>query len=516
MRRVRRPLKTALVVCLAAALALVAASQSAATANTGVSDTKALAPIAWSGPPVKNAVGDVVALPDGRAMAISVVKSFDGTSIVGTLESRFLSEGVWSAPTRIGQQLLQPEPWISVEASVDQDGRVLASFAFNSYDPPTTVKAATFQNGTWSLLPDLPGARRVAAQRWTSDGQPMLLVTTAREAQAYVVEGTSWKLLAETPADTYVRGAISPSGAFLLVDLDGSYGQGAVGFPYQVMTNGSWSERGIIRVPLDVASNVEVLLGPVEPIQVLISYTVLDQQYLKAFELSPSMTEVAAPNIDTWDGWLLLPTDQQTKVAFVSSSEDRGVHVSYKEGAGPWSPSQTLSWAGYPSSAYVGSPSRLLVASGGKVYLQQPDGLRLAVVNNRINDPDSDTRTFTFSSSGDEIVLWNSDYNEDSLRPLSVGSTRLVDPAPPGAVTSPVAQARKAGLTVRWKPPAQDGGSPIVGYEYRTSPRSAWVKTARLSVVITGLKAGKPVTVQIRPYNSVGYGPTTSVRGIPK
>lgn len=498
------------------ALALVAASQSAATANTGVSDTKALAPIAWSGPPVKNAVGDVVALPDGRAMAVSVTKSFDGTSIVGTLESRILSGGLWSAPTTIGQQVLPSEPWISVEASVNPDGRVLASFAFNAYDPPTTVMAAIFQNGSWTLLPALPGARRVAAQRWTPTGQPMLLVTTAGEAQAYVVEGTSWKLLADTPADTYVAGAISPSGAFLIVDLDGSYRQGEVGFPYQAMTNGVWSERGIIRVPLDVASNVNVLLGPIEPIQVLVSYTVLDQQYLKAFELAPTMTEVAAPNVDTWDGWLLLPTDQQTKVAFVSSSEDRGVHVSYKEGTGAWSPSQTLSWAGYPSSAYVGSPSRLLVASGGKVYLQQSDGLRLALVNNRINDPYSDTRTFTFSSSGNEIVLWNSDYNEDSLRPLSVGTTRLVDPGPPGAVTSPSAQARKAGLTVRWKPPAQDGGSPILGYEYRTSARSAWVKTARLSVAISGLKAGKPVTVQIRPYNSVGYGPTITVRGIPK
>lgn len=88
----------------------------------------------------------------------------------------------------------------------------------------------------------------------------------------------------------------------------------------------------------------------------------------------------------------------------------------------------------------------------------------------------------------------------------------------PGAVSG-FSKGRFAGsspkmrVTVRWKSPADDGGSAITGYRvrYGTGDRwTSWRTVSTPSLRLTGLRAGKKYVVQVRSVNAVGAGSRAS------
>ena len=90
----------------------------------------------------------------------------------------------------------------------------------------------------------------------------------------------------------------------------------------------------------------------------------------------------------------------------------------------------------------------------------------------------------------------------------------------PGAPTVTAALAQDRGLTVVWSAPANDGGSPVTGYEvrYRRTAQSAWVTVAwtggALQREITGLANGVFYSVAVRAANAAGAGPWSSAASV--
>ena len=88
----------------------------------------------------------------------------------------------------------------------------------------------------------------------------------------------------------------------------------------------------------------------------------------------------------------------------------------------------------------------------------------------------------------------------------------------PGVVSG-FSKGRYAGtspslrVTVRWQPPVDDGGSPVLRYRvrYGTGDRwKAWTSVESTSLRLTGLRAGKRYVVQVRAVNAAGAGPKAS------
>ena len=68
-------------------------------------------------------------------------------------------------------------------------------------------------------------------------------------------------------------------------------------------------------------------------------------------------------------------------------------------------------------------------------------------------------------------------------------------------------------VTVSWRAPADDGGSPILRYRVRYGVGDSWkpwVTVESRSYRLTGLRAGKKYTVQVRAVNAVGGGEKAS------
>jgi Ca2+-binding RTX toxin-like protein len=100
--------------------------------------------------------------------------------------------------------------------------------------------------------------------------------------------------------------------------------------------------------------------------------------------------------------------------------------------------------------------------------------------------------------------------------PFSALSNAVTPAAPtaPGAPTIGTATAGNASATVRWTPPASDGGSPLTGYQVRVvnAATSAQVGALRsagpaaANLVVTGLTNGTGYQFQVRAVNGVGAG----------
>jgi hypothetical protein len=100
--------------------------------------------------------------------------------------------------------------------------------------------------------------------------------------------------------------------------------------------------------------------------------------------------------------------------------------------------------------------------------------------------------------------------------PFSALSNAVTPAAPtaPGVPTIGTATAGNASATVRWTPPASDGGSPLTGYQVRVvnAATSAQVGALRsagpaaANLVVTGLTNGTGYQFQVRAVNGVGAG----------
>ena len=103
--------------------------------------------------------------------------------------------------------------------------------------------------------------------------------------------------------------------------------------------------------------------------------------------------------------------------------------------------------------------------------------------------------------------------------PAGVSAPFIPTGATVPGVVSGFSKGRYAGkspnlrVTVTWKPPADDGGSPIIRYRVRYGVGSKWkpwVSVESPAYRLTGLHAQKKYTVQVRAVNAVGGGDKAS------
>ena len=130
------------------------------------------------------------------------------------------------------------------------------------------------------------------------------------------------------------------------------------------------------------------------------------------------------------------------------------------------------------------------------------------------------------SSTSSPIVITGlangTSYNVKILAVNSVGDgtpSSAVSAEPSGVVVGPDAPQIEdvipgdGKLTVRFTPPANDGGASITDYEYSTDNGVTWVSTGSTTspIVITGLTNGTSYNVQLRAVNSSGAGTASTV-----
>lgn len=76
-----------------------------------------------------------------------------------------------------------------------------------------------------------------------------------------------------------------------------------------------------------------------------------------------------------------------------------------------------------------------------------------------------------------------------------------------------VKKGKSYKVTVKWRPPVDDGGADIVGYFARVGLSGSWSSWTELDepvTVLTGLRAGKRYTLQVQALNAQGVGDTAS------
>ncbi len=102
-----------------------------------------------------------------------------------------------------------------------------------------------------------------------------------------------------------------------------------------------------------------------------------------------------------------------------------------------------------------------------------------------------------------------------------VGPSRVLGPS--GGNTGPTAVPGHGQVTLTWSAPTDDGGSPIVGYEYTYSSTASGVETAvgvwypvpgstgsTTSYTVTGLQNGKSYIFKLRAVNAAGHKGSSS------
>ena len=162
----------------------------------------------------------------------------------------------------------------------------------------------------------------------------------------------------------------------------------------------------------------------------------------------------------------------------------------------------TVSWT--PPSMTGGSPlvSATAVASpGGQTCTTAASGCRI-----------------TGLANGQRYRVSVTVTNADGRTSAAATSARFTPAAAPGRVrqlthSSFTRQGNAYRVTVRWQPPASDGGAPVDGYLVRLrdgNSWSSWRTVSRTFVRIDSIKPGKKHTVHVRATNSSGSGPRAS------
>jgi hypothetical protein len=82
----------------------------------------------------------------------------------------------------------------------------------------------------------------------------------------------------------------------------------------------------------------------------------------------------------------------------------------------------------------------------------------------------------------------------------------------PGAPTGVTAESGDATATVRWMPPASDGGISVIAYVVTTTPGGATLNVGgnQLSATITGLVNGTGYAFSVAAVNAIGTGPSAT------
>ena len=105
--------------------------------------------------------------------------------------------------------------------------------------------------------------------------------------------------------------------------------------------------------------------------------------------------------------------------------------------------------------------------------------------------------------NGNRTATTTVDLTGDN-RPSVSAEVTLLDT--PGAPRTVEAAAGSKTATVRWMPPADDGGAPITSYTVTASPGGRTCTTDRLGCEITGLLNNTAYTFRVTAENAVGSG----------
>lgn len=84
-----------------------------------------------------------------------------------------------------------------------------------------------------------------------------------------------------------------------------------------------------------------------------------------------------------------------------------------------------------------------------------------------------------------------------------------------------VLETKKDYISLSWRIPNSDGGSPITGYIIETrapGPTSRWTRSNKDTVIdtnykVTGLREGRHYDIRVCAVNEVGSGPYAELRG---
>ena len=110
----------------------------------------------------------------------------------------------------------------------------------------------------------------------------------------------------------------------------------------------------------------------------------------------------------------------------------------------------------------------------------------------------------------------------NSAGPGAAARTAATPLAAPSVPESLTATAGDGEVVLEWTEPADNGGSPVTGYEYRHAagsfvPEDTPWRSAGLSLewTVTGLTNGREYAFEVRAVNAAGAGPATSVTATP-
>ncbi|MCR4533930.1 putative Ig domain-containing protein [Shewanella xiamenensis] len=119
--------------------------------------------------------------------------------------------------------------------------------------------------------------------------------------------------------------------------------------------------------------------------------------------------------------------------------------------------------------------------------------------------------TLTFVTAGTCTINANQAGDSSYLAAPQVSRSFAVSAIVPGAPTTIVATAGDTQASVAFAPPANNGGSNILGYVVSVTPNDVLpVSGANSPIVVSGLTNGVTYTFTVEAENAVGFGPASS------
>lgn len=118
------------------------------------------------------------------------------------------------------------------------------------------------------------------------------------------------------------------------------------------------------------------------------------------------------------------------------------------------------------------------------------------------------------SGAANLVAAYTSPVFDTSPPPSTSGPGPGTQAGTPGAPMAVQAVASRGSVTVSWKAPTGDGGSPITGYVVVADPGGRSCSTTRLTCKVTGLRAGR-YRILVTARNAQGLGeiaPPAAVR----
>lgn len=162
---------------------------------------------------------------------------------------------------------------------------------------------------------------------------------------------------------------------------------------------------------------------------------------------------------------------------------------------------------------------------GGRLRMRDGRGVGNAVVSaQRTDEPTYRPSTVTSADGAFTMLLPPGTYNlaapgrrvmADTPVVLDRAVVRdLVLLAPPGPVSDVTIAPGDSRLSVSWRPPADDGGSPITGYRVVATPGGVQCTTTATGCTLEGLQNGQLYRVSVTAENDIGPG-EPSLSGTP-